>query len=237
MELQHETAQGPEQPSEPSEPSVDLILESNHIAGPPPLPPVHTRPNYVPLAPVNLSIELVAGLVSMTLCVEGNTQISNPSSTVMSRITVNCLGPATPPRRHQPTPEIPSPPMLRTPQCPTLPLPPILLTTRGLGASALQSSPRQGRKYYIVTIGQQTGVFSTWQVISTALKINLTNFRIEVQPLICGVPGALHQSFHTENEATGAYLQAKYNEMVEVIWLNPAVDGSRYGPMKEHAIQ
>ncbi|KAJ7783213.1 hypothetical protein B0H16DRAFT_1495958 [Mycena metata] len=47
------------------------------------------------------------------------------------------------------------------------------------------------RKWYVVTVGRDVGVFQTW---------------LEVSPLVTGVSGALHQSFPTEEEAHEIFL-------------------------------
>ncbi|KAJ7045549.1 hypothetical protein C8F04DRAFT_1065244 [Mycena alexandri] len=47
------------------------------------------------------------------------------------------------------------------------------------------------RKWYVVTVGRDVGVFETW---------------LEVSPLVTGVSGALHQSFPTEEEAHEIFL-------------------------------
>ncbi|KAJ7901866.1 hypothetical protein B0H14DRAFT_2668939 [Mycena olivaceomarginata] len=50
------------------------------------------------------------------------------------------------------------------------------------------------KKWYVVTVGREVGVFDTW---------------IEVSPLVTGVSGALHQSFSSESEANDIFARAQ----------------------------
>ncbi|KAJ7924846.1 hypothetical protein B0H13DRAFT_1976335, partial [Mycena leptocephala] len=58
------------------------------------------------------------------------------------------------------------------------------------------------RKWYVVTVGRQVGVFKTW---------------IEVSPLVTGVSGALHQSFPSEEEAQEVFAQAQSTGHVKIV--------------------
>ncbi|KAJ6593933.1 hypothetical protein B0H19DRAFT_1092925 [Mycena capillaripes] len=58
------------------------------------------------------------------------------------------------------------------------------------------------RKWYVVTVGRDVGVFKTW---------------IEVSPLVTGVSGALHQSFPSEEEAQIIFDEALIRGDVRIV--------------------
>ncbi|KAJ7218039.1 hypothetical protein GGX14DRAFT_439374 [Mycena pura] len=61
------------------------------------------------------------------------------------------------------------------------------------------------KKWYVVTVGRQVGVFNTW---------------IEVSPLVTGVSGALHQSFSSEEDANELFAQEQSNGRVRIVGRN-----------------
>lgn len=58
------------------------------------------------------------------------------------------------------------------------------------------------RKWYVVIVGKEIGVFTSW---------------LEVGPLVKGVPGALHQSFETEEEARRVFEQARAKGNTKIV--------------------
>ncbi|KAJ7251460.1 hypothetical protein B0H12DRAFT_1119081 [Mycena haematopus] len=58
------------------------------------------------------------------------------------------------------------------------------------------------KKWYVVIVGRDVGVFQTW---------------IDVSPLVTGVSGALHQSFSSEIEAEEIFAQALTNGKVKIV--------------------
>ncbi|KAG6911142.1 hypothetical protein DXG01_003882 [Tephrocybe rancida] len=61
---------------------------------------------------------------------------------------------------------------------------------------------RKAKKWYIVIVGKCPGIYDTWS--ETAL-------------LISGVPGAIHESFNTEEEARRAFAQARDTGGIKIV--------------------
>ncbi|KAJ7703163.1 hypothetical protein B0H17DRAFT_1042004 [Mycena rosella] len=58
------------------------------------------------------------------------------------------------------------------------------------------------QKWYVVIVGKEVGVFENW---------------IEASPLVIGVPGALHQSFSSEEKANQLFAEAQEKGTVKVV--------------------
>ncbi|KAJ6499914.1 hypothetical protein C8R47DRAFT_268585 [Mycena vitilis] len=68
------------------------------------------------------------------------------------------------------------------------------------------------RKWYVVTVGRDVGVFKTW---------------IEVSPLVTGVSGALHQSFPSEEEAQAVFDEAERKGNVRIVATHATAAGAK----------
>ena len=75
------------------------------------------------------------------------------------------------------------------------------------------------RKWYVVIVGRDIGVFSTWYELFGLAFIGIihSTFRLEVGPLVKGVPNAVHQSFLTRAEATRMFTEQQAKGTTRIV--------------------
>ena len=88
------------------------------------------------------------------------------------------------------------------------------------------------RRWYVVTVGCCTGVFTRWYPFSITLSPPLlTSFhRNYTQSLVSSILGNCHKSFKTEALARDYYETSKTDGLVQVRW-NPGDDKREFGSL------